>query len=174
LVSISPTCQPLSLVHHQSTVCLTTLLPFVYGPHGPHFEGANLTMMGISLAVGVFGFAVAYSMYVTRTLHFNKTFAEAKEGMAQLVSTTCHSTNGIWMTFTSVSSTASCYLGYNKVWTAVDKNFIEGIVNGAGLVTMSAGEVLKFLQNGRGQYYALVIFAAVAGIAWISYIFPGH
>jgi len=39
---------------------------------------------------------------------------------------------------------------------------------------MSVGEVLKFLQNGRGQYYALVIFAAVAGIAWISYIFPGH
>ena len=63
---------------------------------------------------------------------------------------------------------------YNKVWTAIDKNFIEGIVNGAGLVTMSVGEVLKFLQNGRGQYYALVIFAAVAGIAWISYIFPGH
>ena len=51
---------------------------------------------------------------------------------------------------------------------------VEGIVNGVGLITVSMGEVLKYLQTGRGQYYAVVIFAAVVGISWIGYILPSH
>ena len=63
---------------------------------------------------------------------------------------------------------------FRTVWSFVDQVIVEGIVNGLGLITMSMGEVLKYLQNGRAQYYALVIFAAVAGIAWIAYVLPPH
>ncbi len=146
---------------------------FIYGPHGPHFEGANLTMMGISLAVGVAGFAVAYLMYLTRTLHFNKTFAEAKSGFPQLIYNM--SFNKWYMDNIYFGIVDRVLLpAFKNAWTFVDMRIVEGVVNGAGLVTMSIGEVLKYLQNGRGQYYALVIFAAVAGIAWISYILPNH
>ncbi len=146
---------------------------FIFGPNGPHFEGANVTMMGISIAFGLAGFAIAYLMYLTRTLHFNKTFAESKEGMANLIYNM--SFNKWYMDDIYFGIVDRVLLpAYKNVWTFVDMVIVEGVVNGVGLVTMSIGEVLKYLQNGRGQYYALVIFAAVAGIAWISYILPTH
>lgn len=146
---------------------------FVYGPAGPHFEGANLTMMGISIVVATVGFIFAYLMYLTRTLHINKNFAEAKDGLYQMAYNM--SFNKWYIDDIYFGLVDNVFLPlFKKVWSFVDMVLIEGVVNGAGLVTMSMGEVLKFLQNGRGQYYALVIFAAVAGIAWIAYILPSH
>jgi NAD(P)H-quinone oxidoreductase subunit 5 len=146
---------------------------FVFGPMGPHYEGANLTLMGVSVAVAGTGFIISYLMYLTRTLHFNKNFAEAKEGFPQLVYNM--SFNKWYIDDIYFGLVDNVFLPlFKKIWSLIDMVLIEGVVNGAGLVTMSIGEVLKFLQNGRGQYYALVIFAAVAGIAWLAYILPTH
>jgi NAD(P)H-quinone oxidoreductase subunit 5 len=110
---------------------------------------------------------------LTRTLHFNKNFAEAKEGFPQLVYNM--SFNKWYIDDIYFGLVDNVFLPlFKKIWSLIDMVLIEGVVNGAGLVTMSIGEVLKFLQNGRGQYYALVIFAAVAGIAWLAYILPTH
>jgi NAD(P)H-quinone oxidoreductase subunit 5 len=45
----------------------------------------------------------------------------------------------------------------------VDYRVVDGAVNLTGLVTIISGEGLKYLENGRAQFYALIMFAAVLG-----------
>jgi len=50
----------------------------------------------------------------------------------------------------------------------VDSKVVDGVVNLAGLVTLLSGELLKYFENGRAQFYALIVFAAVLGLAIFS------
>jgi NAD(P)H-quinone oxidoreductase subunit 5 len=45
----------------------------------------------------------------------------------------------------------------------VDYRVVDGAVNLTGLATIISGEGLKYLENGRVQFYALIVFAAVLG-----------
>jgi NADH:ubiquinone oxidoreductase subunit 5 (chain L)/Multisubunit Na+/H+ antiporter, MnhA subunit len=49
-----------------------------------------------------------------------------------------------------------------------DYRIIDGLVNLTGLVTLVTGEVLKYVNNGRVQSYALVILVAVLGLVLVS------
>ncbi|MBE9117763.1 NAD(P)H-quinone oxidoreductase subunit 5 [Lusitaniella coriacea LEGE 07157] len=50
----------------------------------------------------------------------------------------------------------------------VDYRVVDGAVNFTGLVAILSGEGLKYLENGRAQFYALIIFAAVLGFVVVS------
>lgn len=50
----------------------------------------------------------------------------------------------------------------------VDIRIVDGLVNLAGFVTLVTGEGLKYLENGRAQFYALIIFGAVLGLVLVS------
>jgi NAD(P)H-quinone oxidoreductase subunit 5 len=50
----------------------------------------------------------------------------------------------------------------------VDIRIVDGIVNLAGFVTLVTGEGLKYLENGRAQFYALIVFGAVLGLVLVS------
>ncbi|MBE9177915.1 NAD(P)H-quinone oxidoreductase subunit 5 [Oculatella sp. LEGE 06141] len=50
----------------------------------------------------------------------------------------------------------------------VDVRIVDGIVNLAGFVTLVTGEGLKYLENGRAQFYALIVFGAVLGLVLLS------
>ncbi|NER00097.1 MAG: NAD(P)H-quinone oxidoreductase subunit 5, partial [Cyanothece sp. SIO2G6] len=50
----------------------------------------------------------------------------------------------------------------------VDIRIVDGIVNLAGFVTLITGEGLKYLENGRAQFYALIVFGAVLGLVVVS------
>lgn len=50
----------------------------------------------------------------------------------------------------------------------VDVRIVDGVVNLAGFVTLVTGEALKYLENGRVQFYALIVFGAVLGLVLIS------
>ena len=50
----------------------------------------------------------------------------------------------------------------------VDVRIVDGIVNLAGFVTLITGEGLKYLENGRAQFYALIVFGAVLGLVLLS------
>ena len=45
----------------------------------------------------------------------------------------------------------------------VDYRVVDGAVNLTGLAALVSGEGLRYLENGRAQFYALIIFAAVLG-----------
>ena len=50
----------------------------------------------------------------------------------------------------------------------VDIKIVDGIVNLTGLVTLVTGEGLKYFENGRAQFYALIVFGAVLGLVFVS------
>ncbi|MDJ0714674.1 MAG: NAD(P)H-quinone oxidoreductase subunit 5 [Prochloraceae cyanobacterium] len=47
----------------------------------------------------------------------------------------------------------------------VDYRVVDGVVNLTGLATLISGEGLKYFENGRAQFYALIVFAAVLILA---------
>ena len=49
----------------------------------------------------------------------------------------------------------------------VDYRVVDGAVNLTGLATVLSGEGLKYLENGRAQFYALIVFVAVLGFVLI-------
>lgn len=49
----------------------------------------------------------------------------------------------------------------------VDYRVVDGAVNLTGLATVLSGEGLKYLENGRAQFYALIVFAAVLGFVLV-------
>ena len=51
---------------------------------------------------------------------------------------------------------------------AVDIRIVDGIVNLAGFVTLVTGEGLKYFENGKAQFYALIVFGAVLGLVLVS------
>ncbi len=51
---------------------------------------------------------------------------------------------------------------------AIDIRIVDGIVNLAGFVTLVTGEGLKYFENGKAQFYALIVFGAVLGLVLIS------
>ena len=50
----------------------------------------------------------------------------------------------------------------------VDSRVVDGAVNLTGLMTVITGEGLKYFENGRAQFYALIVFVAVLGLVIIS------
>jgi NAD(P)H-quinone oxidoreductase subunit 5 len=50
----------------------------------------------------------------------------------------------------------------------VDVRIVDGVVNLAGFVALVTGEALKYLENGRAQFYALIVFGAVLGLVLVS------
>ena len=46
----------------------------------------------------------------------------------------------------------------------VDFRVVDGAVNLTGFFTLVSGEGLKYFENGRAQFYALVVFGAVLGL----------
>jgi len=50
----------------------------------------------------------------------------------------------------------------------VDFRVVDGAVNLTGFFTLVSGEGLKYLENGRAQFYALIVFGAVLGLVIIS------
>ncbi|MDB9311872.1 NAD(P)H-quinone oxidoreductase subunit 5 [Spirulina sp. CS-785/01] len=50
----------------------------------------------------------------------------------------------------------------------IDYKVVDGAVNLTGLVTVITGQGLKYLESGRVQFYALIVFAAVLGFVVVS------
>lgn len=136
---------------------------FVYHVH-PHAEAVNFSVLGISTVVALLGIAISYATYMLKAITINKTLVE--------------SNSLLWRFSYNKWYFDELYLGFvNKialpaflsVWKFIDTVIIDNIVNGTSLITSATGEVLKYTQNGRGQYYALVIFTWVALLTWIFY-----
>jgi NAD(P)H-quinone oxidoreductase subunit 5 len=119
-----------------------------------------ITMAGLSVAIAVTGIIVAILMYRTKTID--------PSSIAKKVPTLYRFSLNKW------------YLDdlFNKVFVTgirriarqimeVDYRVVDGAVNLTGLAAVLSGEGLKYLENGRAQFYALIVFGAVLGFVLV-------
>ncbi len=139
---------------------------FVYFGH-PHAEHADWNIMITSIVVALAGIAIAFVVYKAKAWTPNKTLVESNNILWRISYNKWYFDNAyLWIVNGLVLPL------FNKVWKFLDAFIIDNIVNGTSLVTNAIGEVLKYTQTGRGQYYALIIFLWVILLTWIVYMSP--
>jgi NAD(P)H-quinone oxidoreductase subunit 5 len=141
---------------------------FLYFGTAPEFEPINGQIVLISVFASLAGFALAMAIYVQRSLKLNSEIVNSKSG---LVTGLYQFSLNKWYWDEGYLNLANrLFLPlFAKIWNLIDRYCIDTVVDVSGMAALGIGEVLKYTQNGRGQYYALVIFAWVAGLTFVAY-----
>ncbi|HEY9907687.1 MAG TPA: NAD(P)H-quinone oxidoreductase subunit 5 [Thermosynechococcaceae cyanobacterium] len=127
--------------------------------------GENLTefyvMAGSSVGISLIGITLASLFYLSRKID--------PSAIAARISTLYQLSKNKWYIddiYNNVFVLGSRRLARQVL--EVDYKVVDGVVNLTGLVTLLTGEVLKYVENGRAQFYALIVFAAVLGLVLVS------
>ena len=64
-----------------------------------------------------------------------------------------------------VNGAATLARGRRRAIMWIDRNIIDGFVNGLGETAGSSGGLLKYLQSGNVQWYAVGLFVGVIALA---------
>jgi NAD(P)H-quinone oxidoreductase subunit 5 len=119
-----------------------------------------ITMAGLSVAIAVTGIIFALLMYRTQAINPSE--------IAQKVPTLYRFSLNKWYLddlFNKVFVTGTRRLARQIM--EVDYRVVDGAVNLTGLAAVLSGEGLKYLENGRAQFYALIVFGAVLGFVLV-------
>lgn len=140
---------------------------FVHFMH-PHVEVINMTAMGASTLFSMAGIAIAYALYYKKGFQFDLSLEKMFPGKYGPYKISLNK----WYWDEGYMAVTNFLLALFKVaWEIVDKFVVDGIVNSMRYIFMGFGHLLKFTENGRGQSYALAIFAGVAFIGLFVYFF---
>lgn len=123
--------------------------------------GEFLIMGGSSVGIGLIGISLAVLMYLSRKIDAGA-IAKSIQPLYKL------SLNKWYFDeiYDAVFVKGTRRLARQVL--EVDIRIVDGIVNLAGFVTLVTGEGLKYLENGRAQFYALIVFGAVLGLVLVS------
>lgn len=116
-----------------------------------------LLMGGSSVGIGLIGISLAILMYLTRTID-PAAIANAVPSLYWLSRRKWYLDDINEVIFVQGSRRLA------RQVLEVDAKVVDGLVNLTGLVTLVSGEGLKYLENGRAQFYALIVFGAVLGL----------
>lgn len=133
------------------------------------FEGMNGLVMLISTAAALAGFVLAWMIYQKRTVHVNTAVATSKQPLIKFLYDFSYDKWKFDEFYLGLVNRVFLPL-FNKVWQLIDMFIIDSFVNNTGALTLAIGSTFRHMQNGRGQYYALVIFACVAGLTIAAYL----
>ena len=114
-------------------------------------------MAGSSVAVSVIGITLAVLMYLARKID--------PSAIAKNIQPLYDLSLNKWY-FDDIYHRVFV-LGLRRVARQVmevDFRVVDGAVNLTGFFTLVSGEGLKYLENGRVQFYALIVFGAVLGL----------
>lgn len=120
-----------------------------------------ITMAGSSVGIGLIGISLASLMYLT--------YKVSAAAIAQQIQPLYQLSLNKWYfdeIYDAVFVKGSRRLARQVL--EVDVRIVDGVVNLAGFVTLITGEGLKYLENGRVQFYALIVFGAVLGLVLVS------
>jgi NAD(P)H-quinone oxidoreductase subunit 5 len=142
----------------------------VHSPFGSfiqwgHGEAVNLMVVAATVAVSVGGWALAAAAYWKRSTDFHTSLAKAMPWAYNFSFNRWY-----WDTLYLKGAQGFLYL-FLGVWTVIDRFIVDKAVDLSARATSGAGGILRYTESGRGQYYALVIFACVAGISIFVYFF---
>jgi len=120
-----------------------------------------LVMGGSSVGIALIGITLASLMYLRHKIN--------PAAIAARIPALYHLSKNKWYfddVYNSVFVLGSRRLARQVL--EVDYKVVDGVVNLTGLVTLLTGEFLKYFENGRAQFYALIVFAAVLGLVIFS------
>jgi NAD(P)H-quinone oxidoreductase subunit 5 len=120
------------------------------------FTPEFLLMGGSSVGIGLIGISLAILMYLQKKID-PSAIAKSIEPLYKLSKNKWY----IDEIYNSVFVIGSRRLARQVL--EVDAKIVDGVVNLAGFVTVVSGEGLKYFENGKAQFYALVIFIGVLG-----------
>ncbi len=143
---------------------------FVHFGANPIYEEPNIKVMLISTLAAALGFIVAYLIYKAKQLNFNTAIVESKNSLVQSIYQ--FSLNKWYMDEINMGLIQNLILPlYKKLWESIDVLVVDSFVNLSGLVTLGIGEIMRYFQNGRAQFYAFIIFFGVVVITTYTYYF---
>jgi NADH-quinone oxidoreductase subunit L len=127
-----------------------------------HHEGVNLTIeliaITLSVVIAAFGLLLAYARYLA-----NERWAQAVTAPFRAFE---HLAEHKWYVDEFYMAVLVNPLRALSHWfaSAIDKQMIDGLVNGVGSVSLSMGERVRHLQNGAVPTYAMSIFIGVVAV----------
>jgi len=127
------------------------------------FTPEFLLMGGSSIGIGLIGISLAILMYMQKKID-PSAIAKSIEPLYKLSKNKWY----IDEIYNTVFVVGSRRLARQVL--EVDAKIVDGAVNLAGFVTVVTGEGLKYFENGKAQFYALVIFIGVLGFVIVSSI----
>jgi NAD(P)H-quinone oxidoreductase subunit 5 len=116
-----------------------------------------LIMAGSSVGIGLIGITLASLMYLSRKID--------PSAIASKIPSLYNLSLNKWYIDDIYNSVF--IIGLRRIARQVmevDYRVVDGAVNLAGLATLLGGEGLKYLETGRAQFYALIVFGAVLGL----------
>lgn len=141
----------------------TPFSQFVYFLH-PHAEAINTTPLFIGLGLAAVGLVFAWMQYGNGGYELDKKWENS--GLKGLY----HFSFNRWYMDNLYLGGAALVINVGKqVWEVVDKFVVDGFVNSWRWIILGLGNLFKFSENGRGQAYALLIFASVAVLGLLAY-----
>jgi NAD(P)H-quinone oxidoreductase subunit 5 len=123
--------------------------------------GEFLAMAGSSIGIGLIGITLASLMYLTYKINASA-IAKSIQPLYQL------SLNKWYFDEIYDAVFVQGVRRLARQVLEVDIRIVDGVVNLTGFVTLITGEGLKYLENGRVQFYALIVFGAVLGLVLVS------
>ncbi len=136
---------------------------FVYFLH-PHAEVIDTTSMAAGTVLAIVGFFVAMALYGgNKGYEFDKAFEKALPAVYKF------SLNRWYMDNVYLGGAAFFINTGRVVWEVVDRFFVDGVVNSFRWIVYGFGSFFSLSQSGRGQAYALLIFASVAVFGLLVY-----
>jgi NAD(P)H-quinone oxidoreductase subunit 5 len=130
--------------------------------HSEEFELTEfLVMGGSSIGIALIGITLASLMYMSRKID-PAAIAKQIQPLYQLSLNKWYFDDINEVLFVKGSRRIA------RQVLEVDSRVVDGAVNLTGLMTVITGEGLKYFENGRAQFYALIVFVAVLGLVIIS------
>ncbi|MEW5701652.1 MAG: NADH-quinone oxidoreductase subunit L [Candidatus Zixiibacteriota bacterium] len=156
----------------------------VYHGH-PHHGEFHILWAAIALAIGLSGIGLAYLMYYKKSIDPERVRAAAGGVYTTLLNkyyfdeaydvlfvrpyyAMCR--GWFWFDQKIIDGLVNGFGDLGVLWGRVNKwfddTFVDGAVNGIGWLTRGFGATIRYLQTGRVQNYAFIVFAALV-VIWL-------
>jgi NAD(P)H-quinone oxidoreductase subunit 5 len=126
-------------------------------------ESINGLVLMLSVAFAVLGLLASYFVYAERSWNINTAIAKNFPALYNF------SLNKWYFDELYLGLVRGLLAFFDSLWQSVDTLFVDKVVNGTAFVTEKTGFILRYTQNGQGQYYALMIFGWVAVLTIAAY-----
>ncbi|MAR07209.1 MAG: NADH-quinone oxidoreductase subunit L [Cyanobium sp. NAT70] len=133
-----------------------------------HFDwGEFLPLAGASVAISTAGITIAILAYALQRIDLGQLVA------ARVPTINAFLSNKWYLDAINEKLFVQSSRKLAREVLEVDAKVVDGVVNLTGLLTLGSGEGLKYLENGRAQFYALIVFAGVIALVVLFGVLGG-